>query len=374
MIQLIDSISNPVVILYNIGVIVVFFLWIYREKVPLKKIVNNGKLEYWIIFSVFWFIFSVFANIYFLPSDVDDAIISGTKAFVLNGANPYSENVVVHLLDHQEVLGLYHYFPSDLLVYSIIFIVLSPIDTLFPFMVNSWFIIGNFFFLCLGYLFVRKILLDVADKRLIPVYIFVTSFFMFSNSALLVLYFVIGFYLIKRLSRYNTGITSYILAAGVKYITGLLLFVQISEELVKIRKISEIKLLIPYFIGSFVFFILILPFGVYNVLNATFLYQIEVNARSQVAGIYGPILIEFVLIFNLLEYYTIIFLIATIISIYIAFKFGKSTYERQMILSFLFMMILPFYGTELTIVPLLLWMFQLFDVELNYPESSSIKK
>ena len=373
MIQINDTITDPIVILYNLGMLCIILLWVYQDKLTLKKIITTGNLVYWYIFSFIWLIFSVIANFTFLGSDVDDAIISGTEAFVNTGANPYAKNVVVHLLDHQVVLGLYHYFPSDLLVYSLVYSVFKPINSVFPFLKNSWFVVGNMLFLTISYFFVKKILDQVAHKRLIPIYIFITAFFLFTNSALLVLYFTIGFFFLKKVSNHNAGITAYILAAGVKYITGLLLFVQMIEEFMHVKKISDLKFLKPYIIGT-VFSILIAPFGFYNMINATFLYQLEVSSRSQVAGIYGPILIEVVLLFNLLDYFSIIFIIAVIISIIITFKLGKTTYEREMILSLCFMLILPFYGTELAIVPLLLWLFKLFDVELNFPETSSYFK
>ncbi len=374
MFQVTQTITNPFVIIYNLGVIATIFLWIYQDKVHLKNIITEGNLTYWWFFSIAWLFFSVIANFFFLQSDVDDAIISGTMAFVNNGANPYAQNVVVHLLNNHVVFGLYHYFPTDLFVYSIVYIICKPALVTFPFLKNSWFVFGNIVFLTIGYFFLKKILDKVEHKRLIPIYIFVTGFFLFTNSSLLVLYFTIGFYLIKKLSWHNTqyyiGITAYIFAAGVKYITGLLLFVQIVEEFSHVRKIKDLAFLKPYIFGSILFAILIIPFGFYNMLNATFLYQLETSSRSQVAGIYGPILIELVLLFNLLNYYSIIFIIAAFISVLISFKFGKTTYEREIILSFCFLLILPFYGTELTVVPLLLWLFKLFDVELNFPETS----
>lgn len=370
MIQITDLLTDPIVLLYNIGIIGLFVVWIFQDRTKLKKIFTEGSIKNWWIFSSIWFIFSLFANFFVLGSDVDDAIISGAIAFV-NGANPYAQKVVVHLLPSGEVLGLYHYFPSDLLVYGAGYLFFRPYQESFPFLLNSWFFLSNCIFLALGYLFTRKILDEVEDKRLLPIYIFVTCFFLFSNSSLLVLYFTMGFYFIKKLSRYNLGITAYILAAGVKYITGLLIFVQIVEEILHVRSIKELKLFIPYITGSIIFFIIILPYGLYNMLNATILYQIEVNARSQVAQTYGPILINVVLILDLYKFFSIIFGIAVIVSILLTWRFGKTTYEREMILSFLFMLILPFYGTELLIVPILLWVFQLFGVELNFPETSS---
>ena len=270
-----------------------------------------------------------------------------------------------HLLPSGEVLGLYHYFPSDLLVYSLVYFIYRPFQELFPFLLNSWFFIANVIFLVIGYFFARKILGPVEDKRLIPVYIFVTSFFLFSNSSLAALYFIIGFYCLKKLSMKKTGITSYVLSAGVKYVAGLLILVQFIEEAIKIKSIKDLKFIIPYIIGALVIFILVFPFGIGNVFSATILYQGDINYRGQVAGIYGPILIELVLLFNVLSYFTYIFIIMAILSVVLAFKFGKSTYERQMILCFLFMLILPFYATELAVVPLLLWMFKLFDAEFN---------
>ena len=388
MIQIVSSLTDPIVIAYNIGMVLIFLVWIYQDKLPMKQILLKGRLLYWYIFSFSWLIFSVFANFLFLGSDVDDAIISGTKAFVNTGVNPYANKVVVHLLNNEVVLGLYHYFPSDLFAYSFIYTICKPFLPLIPHislhffsysvqlniaLENSWFVFGNFVFLTIAYFFVKKILDPVEHKRLVPIYIFITAFFLFTNSSLLVLYFAIGFYLLKK-SLYSSGITAYVLAAGVKYITGLLLFVQIVEEMLMVRKVSDLKFLKPYIIGSVVFIVLIIPFHIDKVLNATFLYQLEVNSRSEVAGIYGPALIEIVLQFGLLDYFSIIFIISCIISIYVAFRYGKSTYEREMILSFLFMFILPFYGTELFIVPLFLWLFKLFDVELNFPDTSSYFK
>ena len=374
MIQITQTITDPFVIIYNVGVLLTILLWVYQDKVHLKQIITEGKLAFWYIFAASWLILSILANTYVLKSDVEDAIISATKAFVNNGTNVYKYSVVVHLLNNQVVYGLYHYFPSDLFVYSIVYFFCKPIITIFPFLHDSWFVFGNALFLTVGYFFVKKILDQVEHKRLVPVYIFVTAFFLFTNSALLVMYFTLGFYLIKKLSMHSSGIAAYIFAAGVKYITGLLLFVQIVEEFLHIRKLEDLKFLIPYIIGTIPFLIIIAPFGFYNMINATFLYQLDVSSRSQVAGIYDPLLIELVLEFDLLNYFSLIFIIASNISIFISFKLGKTTYEREIILTFCFLLILPFYGTELTIVPLLLWLFKLFDVELNFPDTSSYFK
>lgn len=376
MFQLPVSFTDPIVILYNIGIIALFALWFIQDRIPvLKRIITEGNLKNWYVFSSLWFIFSIIANFFFLQSDVDDAVISGAVAFV-NGHNVYAGPCnpgtcyVVHLLPSGPVLGLYHYFPSDLLIYSFIYYIYRPLLSIFPFLRDSWFFIANVIFLFIGYLFVRKILDHVEDRRLIPIYVFVTCFFLFSNSSLLVMYFTIGFYCLKKLSMKKLGITAYVLSAGVKYITGLILFVQFVEEGMKVKSIEDLKFLIPYIVGSIVMLIIILPFGLGNMINATILYQVGPQ-RSQVAGIYGPILIEIILLFNILNLFTYIFIISIVVSIVLAFKIGKTTYERQMILCFLFMLILPFYGTELLIVPLLLWMFKLFGVEYNVNNGST---
>lgn len=352
------------VILYNLLFILLFLLWIYQDKLSLKNIITNGNLKILWLFSIVFFLISLLLNVYLLGSDVDDAVISGTKAFVQDQANPYSEKVVVHLLNGEKVFGFYHYFPSDLIIYSIIFIIFSPLESLSSIFVDSWFLIGNFIFLILSYFVVRKILQE-PDIRLIPSYVIVTSFFLFSNSSLMVLYFVIGYFCFYNLKNKNLGVISYILAAGVKYMTGLLLMVQAMEEAMQVKKKEDLIFLKPYILGSVVFLVTIIPFGVIDILNATFLYQGDIVARAKVAGIYGPILVELALLLDILAFYNIIFLISAILSFIVAFKFGNNTYERQMIISFLFMFILPFYGTELIIVSLLLWYFHLFDKELK---------
>ena len=153
--------------------------------------------------------------------------------------------------------------------------------------------------------------------------------------------------------------------------TGLFLLVHFIEEVSHTKKKEDLRFLKPYLLGSVIFLITIMPFGILNVLNATFLYQGDVSTRMKIAGIYGPILIEFALWFNFLDIYTFIFVIFALLSFIIAFKYGKNTYERKMIISFLFMFILPFYGTELIVVSILLWYFSLYDKELNFPDTSS---
>ncbi|MHA2363233.1 MAG: hypothetical protein ACXAC7_04700 [Candidatus Hodarchaeales archaeon] len=362
-------------IIYNLGILTLFIFWLTRnnDRNPLEGWIKRGNLKLlWILFIVV-LILSLVSNLTFLGSDVDDAVVSGTMAFS-SGSNPYQEDVVVHFdRNGTKILGLYHYFPSDLLVYTVIYFLFGFLEIFDPRLFNSWFFIGNVIFLSLGYLLTRKIV-DVPDNRLFPLYGLITSFFLFTNSSLALLYFLIGFYLFKRFKdknepyRLDFGIFSYIMSAGVKYIAGLLLVVHTLEDALTIRRLQDLRIIRPYLVGSVLFFLLILPFGFFDVLKATFLYQGEISARSEVAGVYGPILVEIMLFLDIIELYTVCFFLTSGICVIIAFRKGETTYERQMWLSYLFMFILPFYGTEFLIIPLILWFFSIFGFEINKQE------
>ena len=67
----------------------------------------------------------------------------------------------------------------------------------------------------------------------------------------------------------------------------------------------------------------------------------------------------------------LIFLIAVLIT----FWRTRDIYERQMVLCFVVMFILPFFGTELFVVPLFLWIFNQFiekDESINLSEDRNI--
>ena len=372
-------------LIYNVGILVIFILWLTRKKHSLEPWIRNVNIKVlWIIFFII-FVASIISNLTFLGSDVDDAVISATTAFVNQGLNPYivnpstGEGVVVHFdRTGNQILGLYHYFPTDLFLHSIIFLVFGFLGQFDPVLSNAWFFLGNLIFVSGGYLFARKIV-QLEDNHLLPIYGIVTSFFLFSNSSLAILYFLAGLYLLKAAHEkskssksyyYELGILGYIFSAGVKYATGLLLIIQSLEELFAVRKWQDLKAFRPYLVGSLVFLFIIIPFGLFDVLKATFLDQGEVTSRATVAGIYGPILVEIFLFLDLISLFNLAFFLSAILVLIVAFKKGKSTYEKQMWLIFLFMFILPFYGTEFLFIPLLLWLFSIFGFELNFPKSS----
>lgn len=377
---------SPMVILYNLACVGLVGLWATRDKHQIENWVRQADHRIWWGVFLLTLLISLSANLTFLTTDVEDAIISACKAFVNDGSNPYQDLVVVHHLNDQDVLGLYHYFPTDLLVYSLFYVTFGKMLDPLAFEVGvpdqmmfeltfegTWFLIANSIFLGLSYIITRKVLPEIPDKRLLPIFGFVVSFFLFTNSALMVLYFVLGLYCflnLKHQLRHDAGVVSYIASAGVKYVTGLFLVVQFVEETLAVRKIGDLRFLRPYLVGGAFFLLTILPFGALEVLEATFIYQGAVEERSSIAGVYGPLLVEVALVLGLFEYYTIIFLIASVVTFGIAFYVGKNTYERQMWWTFLLFFVLPFYATEMFVIPVLLWLFAIFGKEFNFPSSS----
>ncbi|MHA2075739.1 MAG: hypothetical protein ACW97X_14050, partial [Candidatus Hodarchaeales archaeon] len=192
-------------LLYNFIFIFLWAVWFsyHREKdgnklhTLFKRYLIEDKLFYPItsgLIVIFLFLLLDYAVI---STDVDDAITSAVQAF-LNGSNPYKEDVVVHHVsvdgNLEVVLGRYHYFPPDLLIYSGFYVLMGEI--FLPILETYWFVPLHFALLIPGYWLVTRIV-DWPHQRLAPFCILLVTPFLFTNSILMWFFFVFGYYLFE---------------------------------------------------------------------------------------------------------------------------------------------------------------------------------
>ena len=355
-------------LLYNLVFISLWISWFafhseeenHRLKSFFKRYLADNRLFYPItailivIFLYFLFSYAI-AN-----TDVDDAITSAVQAF-LDGRNPYQEDVVEHHTPSGIVYGRYHYFPPDLLTYSLFYLFFGSF--FYPLLNTYWFVPLHFLLLVPGYWIVTRIV-DWPHLRMIPFFLLLVTPFLFTNSMLMWFFFLIGYYLFEIREQFTLGMVFYVLAASVKYMVGFIIlfyFFQTLRELQKEEKLLRNWQLVrqklaPYIISSLVLTIFSFPFGVIDVIFSVFIYQGFTPFREEVAQTAGPLLIEVLKLINLEFLYLPIAGIVTILFLVLVRK--QPTFDQILHFSFLSMIILPFYATELFITLPFYWWFK----------------
>ncbi len=378
---------------YNILFFVLFVIWwrflwrtskdISETAEKLKEIITSKRV---LITSVliFLIVLTVVAQIFvFAPNtDVDDAITTGVKAF-LQGINPYASDVVTHYVNEQKILGPYQYFPFDLLIYSFFYILGGTI--LESYLSTFWFLPFHVLLL-IPYVYLFQKILDkqlatfnISRTTSISLAILTATPFLWSNAFLMSFSFLLGYYLIHTKKQKTLGLISYLVGAASKYMTGMLFFNYLSCEIRNLlsRKITIrqfVRTLIPFISSSVIFLIFVIPFGIWNVLVSTFLYQGEINARSEVAQIKGPILVEIFKALDLLSVYLPIFLLLTILFVSFIMIKVSNHLDQFIAISFYFMFTLPFYGTELFGAPLLAIIIRFFEIYSQWSVKNVINR
>ena len=354
-------------ILYNLIFLVLWVFWIdYHYKGEQSKIrkyleryfreKNLFYLVTGLLILTFLFLLFTYAN---ANTDVDDAITSGVEAYIA-GDNPYQKDVVVHHLPSGITYGRYHYFPPDLLVYSAFYIISGGI---FSFLGTYWFFPLHLLFLFPGYWFLTQIV-DWPHFKLFPFFILLVTPFLFTNSMLMWFFFIIGYYFYEIKDRRDLGMIFYVFAASVKYLVGFIIvfyILQSIKELLDKKNINNkrtiaIREFRPYILGSLLLVLVSLPFNIIDVIISVFLYQGDIAARGEVAQLIGPLLIEILKMFHFESLYLLSVIFILVLALFTLRT--HSTYEKIIHISFLSMIILPFYGTELFITLPFYWWFK----------------
>ncbi|MFX0049651.1 MAG: hypothetical protein ACFE8U_00025 [Candidatus Hermodarchaeota archaeon] len=354
--------------LYNFIFILLWILWfIYhreRDNQKLHYFYKNYLMNNRIFYPVTGLLIVAFLYLLFSyaikSTDVDDAITSAVQAF-LKGSNPYQESVVEHHTPNGIVYSVYHYFPPDLITYS--FFYLCGGFLFFPLLNTYWFIPFHFLLLIPGYWILTQIV-DWPHQVSLPFFFLLITPFLFTNSMLMWFFFIIGYFFYEKRKSHTLGMTFYVLAASIKYMVGFIIlfyFINDFREILRNDFLTKnwkqiLHQLEPYIVSSLVLAFISLPFGLIDVIIAVFIYQGLTPFREEVAQSGGPLLIEIVQIVTL-DY---LYLPAAGITVILALLMLRNspTYDQIMHFSFLAMVILPFYGTELFITLPFYWWFK----------------
>lgn len=355
-------------ILYNSIFITLWIAWLVyhtdSKEGRLKRLFNiyltQNTIFYLItIITIILFLFLLFSYAIW-NTDVDDAITSGVQAF-LQGKNPYVDNVVVHHTPSGVILGRYHYFPPDLLTYSLFYVLAGSF--FYPFLATYWFVPLHLGLVILGYWFVTQIV-KWPHAKLAPFYLLLIIPFLFTNSILMWFFFTIGYYFHEIKQKKNLGMILYVFAASVKYMVGIIIVIYMIESIKEVIFLKDkknnwkkgLELLSPYITSSLCLFLISFPFNVFEVFISVFIYQGVVGVREEVAQSVGPLLIEILKFFSLEMLY--LFFVCFILFGTAIILRKKTSYEKIMHFSFLVMLILPFYATELFITIPFWWLFK----------------
>jgi len=352
-------------ILYNLIFFSLWILWIqyHREEEDgrihslFRRYLNDDKVFY----SVSGLIILIFLYLLFSyaihNTDVDDAITSAVQA-VVQGINPYQQDVVEHHVNSEITFGRYHYFPPDLITYSLFYYLFG--DILFPLLQTYWFVPLHLILIIPGYWIITQ-LVEWPHHLLLPFTILLITPFLFTNSMLMWFFFLIGYYFYEKKEEEVLGMTFYVFAASVKYMVGFIIlfyFIYSLKELHNENQFTNWRLfgqkLAPFLISSLILTLICLPFGFFDVINSVFLYQGDPQYRAEVAQSVGPFLIEILKLLNLTSWYLPI--VGLIVTLALIILLKQPTYDQIMHFSFLSLIILPFYATELFItIPFFFW-------------------
>jgi hypothetical protein len=362
-------------ILYNLFFFIVLAAWLNKEK--LERRVKINTLTLWLIsglFTAIAIIINILMVVYDL-TDVDNALWTGSEAFV-DGNNPYTNEVVEHIdTDGESFLSYYNYGPVNLVVYSIFFVLFGPLF-------DEWWLFPTSFILGAACYFThgamrgkteKLVIIDPEEKnsgrliawnhrRDLPLFCMLISPFLVNNSILMLLFFMIGRYF-RQEDHKTAEVSFYVLGAEVKFMTGLIIAIMYLDQ-IRSQDLSW-KAHLPYFTGVLVYFLSALPFDFYAVIRGELLQQGVPSERT--GQIAGPILIEILLFFEISDLLIPTALIILMLSYWTTIK--RPLPDREIIICLISLFLLPFYGTELAVIPFALIMFNYTDI-LRIEESS----
>ena len=277
-------------IFYNgiLGGIILLWVFTLRAKglgrtiACLKRLSPVITLCLWAVFVIFalWYVlnFDSFEDMH----DIDDAV----EAAVVNtnyGVNPYEDYVVPRFRGKYFVgvdwtLGPYNYMPLDLLTYVGAEAVLGSLGT------TVWFVVANMAFASFAMYMLRD-LTGAPWLPFIPLAGTVMLFYSMDNASLTLLMMTGSIYAYQKLENHAEPISLVIMGlavltkvyAAIPFLVMLLFFIQSSAVSKNWRKLGEVALATG--ISAAVALLVMMPFGISNVLDAAVFFHTSVESR-----------------------------------------------------------------------------------------------
>lgn len=277
-------------LLYNgiLGAIVLLWVLSLRAKgmgnliAVLKRWAPAITLCLWAVFVIFavWYAlnFDSFEDMHDIDDAVETAVLSAN-----NGINPYEEFVVPRFKDKYYVgvgwaLGPYNYMPVDLLTYI-------AVDSALGFLgAPLWFVVANMIFAGLAMCLLRD-LTRTPWLPFIPLAGTVMLFYSMDNASLTLLLMTGSIYVLNRVENHAEALSLIIMGlavltkvyAAIPFLVMLLFFIQSSAVTRNWRRVIEIVL--AACISGAVALLVMLPFGISNVLDAAVFFHTSESSR-----------------------------------------------------------------------------------------------
>lgn len=291
----------------------------------------------WAVFVIFlaWYAlnFDHFAEIH----DIDDAVeaaVSNTN----NGINTYEESVVPRFKGKYAVgvdwaMGPYNYMPLDLIVYIGAEAVFGALGS------PEWFVAANLVFAGLAMVLLRDIMRS-PWMPYIPIAGVVMLFYSMDNASLTLLLMTASAYVLHRVKWHPEALALVIMGlavltkvyAAIPFLVLLIFLVQSSVSARDWRRLSETALAAG--ISAAVAVLVMLPFGISNVLDAAVFFHTSVESRAETSA--GGTLLSELLLGS--EYFAIIGAGLTLVAVVVG-MWARSLNDRVVLASVAFLMI-----------------------------------
>jgi hypothetical protein len=275
---------------YNGILVVIVSIWVIglrsagmgRLVAALKKRATLITVLAWVAFIAFALSFVLYFSYFEEIHDIVDAVEAAVTS-VENGVNPYEEYVVPRFKgkyapDPVWSMGPYNYLPLDLMVYVGTHEVLGFVDA------PVWFVVANLVFSGAALYLLRRII-DVGWLSFAPFAGIVMLFYSFDNASLTLLLMIASIYARNRLESHKEAVSIIIMClammtkiyAILPFAVLVLFDLQANVVARNIRKTAEV--LVAVAISAAIALLLMLPFGVSNVLDAAVFFHGSEAAR-----------------------------------------------------------------------------------------------
>lgn len=332
-------------IFYNGILVAIVLVWVLGLRVRrfgklialLKSWGPALTVSLWAVFVIFlaWYAlnFDHFAEIH----DIDDAVeaaVSNTN----NGVNTYEEFVVPRFKGKYAVgvdwaMGPYNYMPLDLIVYIGAEAVFGTLGS------PEWFVAANLVFAGLAMVLLRDIMRS-PWMPYIPIAGVVMLFYSMDNASLTLLLMTASAYVLHRVKWHPEALALVIMGlavltkvyAAIPFLVLLIFLVQSSVSARDWRRLSETALAAG--ISAAVAVLVMLPFGISNVLDAAVFFHTSVESRAETSA--GGTLLSELLLGS--EYFAIIGAGLTLVAVVVG-MWARSLNDRVVLASVAFLMI-----------------------------------
>ena len=310
---------------------------------------NSRKKRFAVYFMSFLIPILIGYLLYKIPSssDVQIAMTGAIQAF-LNGKNPFYYTVVPHVLLFPSgikklVMGTYNYGPIDLLSYSIGYIIFHP------FVGSPWWLYFSNLLLLVGIYLVIRSLIALPDLIKIIPFMIIFSIFLGDNVLLMCFFLSLAWYVhLKSNYRYKSVLVTFLITLGILtklFVAFVLLgyFIYIFRTNLKLWIINAISVTITGFL-------VIIPFGILNVIKSIFIFHVDLSVRANYATIQGGLTI-YLMLLHLTSLFIPVAILLTIFFLYICNKYFEQIELKFGIFTILNLLVLPDSNYAFFIIP-----------------------